>query len=96
MKALSRRSILAVFLLSILALLPACSSNPALPTALSASPTARAIIKPTDKPTIPIVSPTPTVPPASPTPTPDIRLIDLTALRRQSLDRRKGERSGCP
>ena len=79
MKALSRRSILAVFLLSVLALLPACSSNPASPTALSASPTARATIKPTDKPTILIVSPTPTVPPASPTPTPDTRLIDLTA-----------------
>ena len=79
MKALARRSILAVFLLSVLALLPACSNNPAVPTALSASPTARAIVKPTDKPTIPIVSPTPTVPPASPTPTPDTRLIDQTA-----------------
>ncbi len=80
MKALSWRLVLAaILLLIIVASLTACGGNSASTTTLPASPTARAIIKPTSKPTVPIVSPTPTVPPASPTPTPDARLIDLTA-----------------
>jgi hypothetical protein len=77
MKALSRRSFLTMGLLFTATLLAACGNDPALPTTVPISPTARSIIKPTDRPAnTPIPSATPTLPP---TPTPDTRLIDLTA-----------------
>ncbi len=80
MRRLLARTPLMTCLLLGAAILASCANNPASPTALPASPTARAIVKPTDRPTVtPIASPTPTLPPVSPTPTRDSRLIDLTA-----------------
>lgn len=79
MRTLSRRAVLITCLLLVTAILAACGSDPASPTAPPASPTVRSIIQPTNRPTTPIASPTPTLPPISPTPTPDTRLVDLTA-----------------
>jgi hypothetical protein len=80
MTALSWRAVCAAILMGIVAILTACSSDPVSPTALPASPTARAIIQPADRPTVtPSALPTPTLPPVAPTVTPDTRLIELTA-----------------
>jgi hypothetical protein len=77
MRTLSCRVALVTSLLLAAAILMACGSNPNSPTPLPVSPTARSIVKPTDRPTnTPIASPTPTLPP---TPTPDTRLINLIA-----------------
>ena len=77
MRTLLCRSILVVSLMFIAALLAACGGNPAPSTTLSSSPTARAIVKPTNRPTnTPNIPPSPTLPPI---PTPDSRIIDLTS-----------------
>jgi hypothetical protein len=94
MNALPCRSILTPILLLIAVLVAACDSNPASPTALPASPTARSIIKPVDRPTVtPLTSPTPTLPPVPPTPTPDTRIIDPAAPDTNPLT---GEKAADP
>ncbi len=91
MRTLSRRAVSISCLLLAAAILIACGSDPSSPTALPASPTARSIVKPTNRPTTtPIASPTPTLPPTS---TPDTRLVDLTA---PGVDPLTGEKVSDP
>jgi hypothetical protein len=88
-----RASLIACLLLAT-AILTACGGSPASPIVSPASPTVRAIIKPTDRPTnTPIASSTPTVPSATLTPTPDTRFIDLNA---PDVDPLTGEKVADP
>lgn len=97
MPTLSRATRLLIAVLSLLALLSACSDTPQPTEALRPTATVRPIIKPTDtatvapiKPTLPNASSTPTQPPAS---TPDTRLMTTFAA---DVDPLTGEKVSDP